>query len=245
VVIDAGTSDDTAEIARSEGAIAIQAGGVGKGFALRAGFEKAHEMIPDAVVTLDGDGQYDPSYIPSLMKSLPNTDLFLVNGSRLLDSRNHKLFPETRYYGNLLAARAASYVAKNKITDALSGMRVYSGSLCKALRVSSFDFGADLQLLFDSCRLGARYVERSITPIYDDKHTLITRKMVVDVVENLAKYLTNLEGDSNHMDIYYSALLNDLEKCKTFSSTPPMKDSPAPNKLHVVYHESLERYEIS
>ena len=65
VVVDDGSTDDTADQAEAAGATVIrQVPNQGKGAALRAGFRHALEKGADAVVTLDADGQHDPDEIP-------------------------------------------------------------------------------------------------------------------------------------------------------------------------------------
>ncbi|HJW23051.1 MAG TPA: glycosyltransferase family 2 protein, partial [Candidatus Limnocylindrales bacterium] len=71
VVVDDGSSDATAAVARASGATVLeQRPNQGKGAALRAGFRHALEAGFDAAVTLDGDGQHDPAEIPKFLGPL-------------------------------------------------------------------------------------------------------------------------------------------------------------------------------
>src|SRR6185295_6626585 len=68
VVVDDGSSDDTADRAEAAGSTVIrQAPNAGKGAALRTGFRHALEAGAPAVVTLDADGQHDPAEIPRFL----------------------------------------------------------------------------------------------------------------------------------------------------------------------------------
>src|SRR5215212_5808697 len=68
VVIDDGSTDDTAVEAEGAGAIVLrQVPNAGKGAALRVGFRHALGAGADAVVTLDADGQHDPEDIPAFL----------------------------------------------------------------------------------------------------------------------------------------------------------------------------------
>src|SRR5437762_2142979 len=68
VVVDDGSTDDTAERATEAGATVIrQVPNQGKGAALRTGFRAALELGSEAVITLDGDGQHDPGEIPAFL----------------------------------------------------------------------------------------------------------------------------------------------------------------------------------
>ncbi|MBA2756346.1 MAG: glycosyltransferase family 2 protein [Chloroflexi bacterium] len=70
VVVDDGSADDTAAQAEAAGATVLrQAPNAGKGAALRAGFRFALDSGFEAVVTLDADGQHDPSEIPRFLEA--------------------------------------------------------------------------------------------------------------------------------------------------------------------------------
>jgi glycosyltransferase involved in cell wall biosynthesis len=67
IVVDDGSSDGTADVAREAGATVVeQRPNQGKGAALRAGFRRAIDDGATAILTLDADGQHDPREIPSL-----------------------------------------------------------------------------------------------------------------------------------------------------------------------------------
>ncbi|MDQ3127802.1 MAG: glycosyltransferase family 2 protein, partial [Chloroflexota bacterium] len=68
VVVDDGSSDATASVARAAGATVIeQHPNQGKGAALRAGFRTALDNGAEAILTLDADGQHDPAEIPRFL----------------------------------------------------------------------------------------------------------------------------------------------------------------------------------
>src|SRR5438132_10188308 len=68
IVVDDGSSDDTAETAALAGAHVIQhARNLGKGLAIRSAWLYAREHGPEAFVLLDGDHQHDPNDIPRLV----------------------------------------------------------------------------------------------------------------------------------------------------------------------------------
>ena len=74
VVVDDGSTDDTAARAETAGATVLrQVPNAGKGAALRAGFRHALEAGVAAVVTLDADGQHDPDEIPAFLEAFART----------------------------------------------------------------------------------------------------------------------------------------------------------------------------
>src|SRR5215207_898287 len=83
VVVDDGSSDDTAAVAEAAGATVLrQVPNAGKGAALRAGFRHALDAGAAAVVTLDADGQHDPDEIPRFLAAFAAARPELVIGQR-------------------------------------------------------------------------------------------------------------------------------------------------------------------
>ena len=83
VVVDDGSTDDTAARAEAAGAtVLVQRPNAGKGAALRAGFRYALEHDAAAVVTLDADGQHDPAEIPLFLEAFAAAHPELVLGRR-------------------------------------------------------------------------------------------------------------------------------------------------------------------
>ena len=74
LVVDDGSSDDTASVAEAAGATVHRyIPNQGKGVALQTGFRQAMEMGHDAVITLDADGQHDPDEIPRFLECHADT----------------------------------------------------------------------------------------------------------------------------------------------------------------------------
>jgi len=86
LVCDDGSSDLTGVIAAMMGASVItHERNMGYGAAIRSLFEEARRLGADVVVTLDADGQHDPSEIGSLLSRLDEGDVDIVIGSRFVD----------------------------------------------------------------------------------------------------------------------------------------------------------------
>ena len=118
LVVDDASTDRTAEIARSNGAVVItHPYNKGNGASVKTGMRNAQG---DHIVIIDGDGQHDPNDIPRLVENLNRYDL--VVGARTKGSET--LFH--RSFGNWVFNAFASLVAGCRIPDLTSGFRAMS-----------------------------------------------------------------------------------------------------------------------
>jgi glycosyltransferase involved in cell wall biosynthesis len=129
LVVDDGSSDDTAKIAGSmDGVRLIQhLQNRGYGAALKTGFNQASGSL---IGFLDADGTYPPEYFPQLcQKALNGNDL--VVGSRMAGAESQ--MPLTRRIGNLFFANLLSLVGRQRISDSASGMRVFKREILELI----------------------------------------------------------------------------------------------------------------
>jgi glycosyltransferase involved in cell wall biosynthesis len=128
LVVDDGSTDRTAEVAREAGATVLrQRPNQGKGIALQAGFRRALEMGCEAVVTLDADGQHDPDEIPSFLQAYEERGADLIIGAR-----DFTRMPLTRRVANTAGTWAFSWAVGQAIRDNQSGYRLVSRRLMSA-----------------------------------------------------------------------------------------------------------------
>jgi glycosyltransferase involved in cell wall biosynthesis len=127
VVVDDGSTDDTAAIARAAGAVVIRHPfNLGIGGAVQSGYQYALEHGYDVAVQVDGDGQHDARHIPELLEHLCNNrDVDMVTGSRFLVRENGAYRSSMpRRAGIRLFARILSLVVRRRVTDPTSGFRM-------------------------------------------------------------------------------------------------------------------------
>ncbi|HEY0304713.1 MAG TPA: glycosyltransferase family 2 protein [Longimicrobiales bacterium] len=146
VVVDDGSSDDTAAIAEAAGATVLrQVPNQGKGAALKRGFRWAMDNGADAVVMLDADGQHDPAEIPKFLH------MHTANSSDLIIGyRNFSEMPLTRKIANTIGRASLSWAMGQKILDNQSGYRLVSRRLMQATLESDeagFEFEVDMVVL--------------------------------------------------------------------------------------------------
>ena len=134
VVIDDGSTDNTAMVAEKAGATVISHGSnKGKGAAVSTAFEYARKAGCKALVLLDGDGQHDPAYIPSLVKPVLDDKADMVVGSRYMGIKSS--IPGYRTWGHRVLTTLTNLGSRVKLTDSQSGLRAFS---TKALQAFSF-----------------------------------------------------------------------------------------------------------
>ena len=127
IVVDDGSKDRTAEIARATGAVVVSHGtnrGVGKAFA--SGLEVALRSGADLIVNIDADGQFDPARIPDLIAPIIEGRADMTTASRFKDPALYPDMPRVKFYGNLLMSRLISQIAGRRFYDVSCGFRAYS-----------------------------------------------------------------------------------------------------------------------
>lgn len=123
VVVDDASTDETAAIARNQGAAVIEHTlNTGVGGALRTGYRYAIRGNYDLVVQIDGDGQHDPSYIPQLLETAENCNM--VIGSRYLN-QSHKDYSLIRRLGIQFFTKVINKIGNVSTSDVTSGFRAY------------------------------------------------------------------------------------------------------------------------
>jgi glycosyltransferase involved in cell wall biosynthesis len=121
LVVDDGSTDDTAAKAASAGAeVARLPFNLGVGGAMRAGYRYAFEHGYDVAIQVDADGQHDPRYVPKLVDALDEADL--VIGARFAGVGDYTVRGPRRWAMRMLSI-VISRVAKTSLTDTTSGFR--------------------------------------------------------------------------------------------------------------------------
>lgn len=146
LVVDDGSTDDTAAVAVAAGATLLQLRpNQGKGAALQAGFRRALADGWDAVVTLDADGQHDPAEVPQFLALYRSREVDLILGTRRC-----RRMPPVRRVANYLGRIAFSWALGRPVRDNQSGYRLMSRRLLEAAqagREQGFEFEVEVIVL--------------------------------------------------------------------------------------------------
>lgn len=128
LVIDDGSTDRTAEIAREKGATLVSHGfnqGLGAAFRTAVSFALTHGA--HCMVTVDADGQFSADDIAKLIEPIQRDDADFVTGSRFIDpSLAPAGIPKIKYWGNTQMSRIISALIGRKFFDVSCGFRCYS-----------------------------------------------------------------------------------------------------------------------
>ncbi len=167
VVCDDGSSDLTGEIAGRLGAVVVRHNkNFGYGAALKSLFKRAKELKADVLVTLDSDGQHDPSQIPLLVKPIEAGLAEVVLGSRFKDKSGTADMPTYRQFGVKVITKLTNGSGKNGVSDAQSGFRAYSKSAVERLSLYENGMSASIELLRAINKSGLKVCEVPITCKY-------------------------------------------------------------------------------
>src|SRR6266571_2327982 len=166
VVIDDGSTDDTAETAALAGAHVIRhARNLGKGMAIRSAWLYARQKEPDAFVLLDGDHQHDPHDIPRIVEPILTATADVALGVRWGKTSG---MPFYRRIGKRTLDYATAAATKNGIlTDSQCGFRVFSPRALDAIEPTDDGLSIESQMLVEAQERNLRIREVNIDARYD------------------------------------------------------------------------------
>jgi glycosyltransferase involved in cell wall biosynthesis len=159
IVVDNGSSDGTAEIARASGVTVIQEPRQGYGYACSAGSAVAEN---DLLVFMDADGSFVPAEIPRLVAPLESGAADLVLGSRLMDNLEPGVMPAHQLFGNRLVAWILNRLYGLHLTD-LGPYRALPKDLLDSLEMKELTYGWTVEMMVKVAKRGLRIVEAPVS----------------------------------------------------------------------------------
>ena len=162
IVVDDGSTDGTAEVARQNGAdlVVSHPRNLGLGAALRTGLDVAKRMDASAAVYIDADGEYPPEQIPDLLKPVQSGEADYVLGSRYLGTRERQ--PVLRLMANLVFTGLLCLASGRRITDGQTGFRSFSRRALECAEIIH-DYNYAQVLTLDLLKKGMRMREVPIS----------------------------------------------------------------------------------
>jgi glycosyltransferase involved in cell wall biosynthesis len=158
IVVDNGSTDRTAEVARQARAEVVVEPQAGYGYACAAGVRAAAEHGAEVLVFLDADGSFDPAQIRDLLAPIEAGQADLVLGSRPEGGMELGAMPPHAQFGNWLVARLMRLLYGLRVSD-LGPFRAIRAGLLSQLDMQEMTFGWPTEMMVNAARMGAPVVE--------------------------------------------------------------------------------------
>ncbi len=171
LVIDDGSTDESGDIARQNGANVITHDHKsGKGTSLREGFDYALTNGYEGIVTLDGDGQHEVHDIDAFICLAKEKNPTLIIGNRM---NNVKDMPFVRLATNRFMSWLISLAAKTKIADTQCGYRYIKAQDLKKMDLCCRDFEIETEMILKCAKKGMSILSIPIKTIYGQEESKI------------------------------------------------------------------------
>jgi len=163
-VVDNGSTDSTAKVARSLGATIVEEPQRGYGAACLAGMAMIEDQVnkgvaaPEVVAFLDADYSDHPEYLNDLVQPIVSGHSDFVLGSRLLGEREPGALPLQSHFGNIFACSLMRILFGGRYTD-LGPFRVIRYSALKHLEMADENYGWTIEMQIKATRAKIRTTE--------------------------------------------------------------------------------------
>lgn len=166
VVVDDGSADESYAIAAAHDVLALRLKvNRGKGAAVKTGIMAANLLDADVVVTMDGDGQHDPTDIPALIEPILHDRADVVLGSRLL---HREAMPKIKQLGNSVGNFFTWLFYGLLVSDSQSGFRAYSRYAALIIDTKADKYEYDSKVIREIKNNRLRFTEVPVHTRYTD-----------------------------------------------------------------------------
>jgi glycosyltransferase involved in cell wall biosynthesis len=160
IVVDDGSTDGTGAVAEAAGALVVRLErNCGHGVALRVGYALAREHGARYIVTLDGDGQWDPAHLEPVLEPVVRDEADFVIGSRVLGAT--EAGDRFRQLGVHVFAALVRLLTGVAVTDTSSGFRAMRAEVTATVRQEQVQYQTS-ELLIGAIAQGYRIAERPV-----------------------------------------------------------------------------------
>jgi glycosyltransferase involved in cell wall biosynthesis len=160
IVVDDGSTDDTAAIAEAAGATVVRQSNRGKGAAIRAAIPLIEGEI---TVIQDADMEYDPAEVPSLIEPIVKGSADVVFGSRLSGGRPQRVYLFWHLVGNRFLSMLTCILFNTTLSDMETGYKAFRSEVIRSLDLREDKFGIEPEITGQVCKRKLRIYELPIS----------------------------------------------------------------------------------
>jgi glycosyltransferase involved in cell wall biosynthesis len=160
IVVDDGSTDDTAAIAEAAGATVVRQANAGKGAAIRAAIPLIEGEI---AVIQDADMEYDPADVPALIAPIVDGVADVVFGSRLSGGRPQRVHLFWHLVGNRFLSLLTCLLFNTTLSDMETGYKAFRSEILRSLELRENSFGIEPEITGKVCKQKLRIYELPIS----------------------------------------------------------------------------------
>jgi glycosyltransferase involved in cell wall biosynthesis len=160
IVVDDGSTDETAAIAEAAGATVIRQANSGKGAAIRAAIPRIEGEI---AVIQDADMEYDPADVPALIAPIVDGVADVVFGSRLSGGRPQRAHLFWHLVGNRALSLLTCVLFNTTLSDMETGYKAFRSEVLQSLDLRENSFGIEPEITGKVCKRKLRVYELPIS----------------------------------------------------------------------------------
>ncbi|TSC92879.1 MAG: family 2 glycosyl transferase [Candidatus Berkelbacteria bacterium Licking1014_7] len=187
IVVDDGSQDRTAQLARQAGAKVLRhIINLGVGSAYKTGLQYAKNQRYDIVATMDADGQHSPNDLKKIIKPIVGNKADVVIGTRM---KNPQAMPVIKILGNWIMNCITYLFSGIWTTDSQSGFRAYNKKALSLIRPKTSGYEICTEMFSEIKKYDLRFSEIPIKVIYT-KHSRSKGQSIanaVNIITNLLK----------------------------------------------------------
>ncbi|MFH1339251.1 MAG: glycosyltransferase family 2 protein [Candidatus Omnitrophota bacterium] len=171
VVVDDGSSDNTARISQDCGAVVMKnSKNQGKGFSLLRGLKYVLEHNFEAAIIMDGDGQHEPKAILSFIREAEQSEAGIIIGNRM---HNPRTMPIVRVMTNKFMSWLISGLIKQNVPDTQCGFRLIKREVLERIKFTTRRFETESEILIRASQLGYKIESLPIKSVYQREKSQI------------------------------------------------------------------------
>lgn len=189
-VVDDGSTDGTAVIAKKEGAILVRhQKNMGKGAAMRTGFGRVLESDFEAVLVMDADGQHTIEDVDRFIAEENYMGADMIIGNRMFDTSR---MPAHRAITNRFMSSMISRISGQYVPDTQCGFRLIRREVLRTIRLESSNYEIESEMILKAARAHFTIESLPIKTVYEDERSKINP--IVDTLRFIALMAKTLCG---------------------------------------------------